>query len=78
MSGHHGEHCQPCGECEWCFTNWRRHKRLKKRTRLLREALRVIVSELNAAGPEEVKQHPVLRAHDRLADRILRELKTKR
>ncbi len=41
---------------------------------LLRDALSAIDMELNAAGPEEVRQHPVLLGHSRVADRLRRAI----
>jgi pyruvate formate-lyase activating enzyme-like uncharacterized protein len=43
---------------------------LRKAVKLLREAKGAIDDELNSAGIDEVRQHPILRAHDRISDRI--------
>ena len=48
----------------------------KKALKLLREALHVIDEQLNAAGNDEVRQHPTLRRYDRLSNRIAKFLKT--
>lgn len=42
----------------------------RKALRLLRTARFCIVEEVNAAGPEEVKQNPKLKRHDRVCDEI--------
>ena len=42
--------------------------------RLLHLALNEIQTELNAAGPDEVKQHPMLAGKQRFVDRALRFL----
>jgi len=84
MHGHDSEYCEPCGECSWCQGN----KRARAQEKVLRQALkRALVQvrhlawntkdELTACGPEEVAQHPTLRAHERrmeTAYRVLRRL----
>ena len=42
--------------------------------KLLDEAGRALADELHAAGEDEVRSHPTLRAHDRLLKRIRRTL----
>lgn len=44
--------------------------KLKKAIKLLRDAKGAINDQLYAAGPDEVKQHPILRSHDRLTTKI--------
>ncbi len=51
-------------------------RRWAKALKLLREAMSAINNQLYAAGPDEVKQHPILRANDRLTGRIERFLKS--
>ena len=43
--------------------------------RLVDELTDAVHSELHAAGPDEVKQHPMLRAKQRVYDRAARTLK---
>lgn len=43
---------------------------LRRALKLLDEAKRSIDADLNAAGADEVRQHPALRARDRLSDKI--------
>lgn len=42
--------------------------------KLLNQAACALDDELHAAGEDEVKDHPVLRAHKRLYDRICKAL----
>lgn len=51
-----------------------KNKRLK---RLLRAARDALYEEIAAAGEEEVRQHPTLRAHARLVARIDKALEAK-
>ena len=45
-------------------------RKLDRAHRLLRLAVKAIDSELDAAGMDEVADHPILRAKDKLARRI--------
>ena len=43
---------------------------LQQALKLLREAKGAIDDELNAAGIDEVKEHPILTAHDKTSNKI--------
>lgn len=69
------EDCEPCGACRWCQRDKRARAHVTRLRRLLREALHEISSELRAAGDAaEIAQNPLLKAKDRLCDRLAAEL----
>jgi len=75
------DYCQPCGECPWCDRRWRWRDKATKHAADLRVALKLINllagcidAELFAAGADEVRQHPTLRAYKRALDRARRFL----
>lgn len=77
MSGYHNEMCQPCGDCPWCKQRWvwrDEARRLRREARHLRALLAraegMIQSECNAAGEDEVREHPMLRHHAKLGAQI--------
>ncbi len=41
---------------------------------LLRDAAHALQEEVDAAGPDEVRQHPILSRHSRVADRLRRAI----
>lgn len=51
-------------------------RRERQMLALLEEALGEIQEELNAAGAEEVRQHPMLKSKQRFVDRARRRLAT--
>lgn len=51
---------------------------LKRALLLLREAKGAIDDELNACGPDEVDENPILKGHDRTSDKIGRFLEKHR
>jgi hypothetical protein len=53
-------------------------KRLGRATVLLREARAAISDEIEAAGPEDVEGHPILKAHRRTLNKVDRFLKIRR
>jgi hypothetical protein len=76
------EYCEPCGECRRCKSFWtmrRERAALRREVRKLKAMLGNVAvqleSHLTAAGPDEVRQHPSLRAQSNLLTRVERYLK---
>lgn len=77
----HGDICEPCGECEWCRARWRYRDEMVRRGRVLRSTRRLLIkvteallSELQAAGPDEVQINPILRKRAKLVEQVRRFL----